>query len=748
MAEAAGTRASQQQEEAAGIENGGGKDQLPEDTSKLNITVLWLAIYFRLMDSFGKLALAWATVVLLGGFSTLIKPKDFWFVTIIVVMQITRVFGGSQKPEDQLFIRVPLSMLHRDELTHVGLGSWRKNTIKNGEASKGSSSVRQNQRNVLVRMFCPKRHVKMTIFQTTLTWMEAAALVACIFISFRRLLKQDYVDPKDKVKDDHKNIRGSLNVFYGLALAHSMSYYILIVAFQFLVAPLVRLVHSSYKLHDWGMDAVSEYTAKKLWAFIRYNVREALEMNLITFGKELARSDSIDDQLKGVRILDYIIRWEKQHLSRAGVLDIYKIEKYKGRVLTSIRASTETLERVVNMLGLNLKSLEEEETRGHAASIVLELAPYLLFENLPAMPQLIASLLTTGRERINEGPHDINSVELTCYGVKILERLVENPDNRRSVADANVVLSKIVELLNFRDDCKVPVPDETENRSQEEIVEASLNVLHKLVSTTGETGEALRSTISKNSEIMSNIRKILYQHDNKNSSLSVHAVKILSCLAMHETAREVIGSSCQIVRKLVSSVLPRPMDIVQDGNNGSTVADSAAQALVLLSTGSEYNRATILDKINLEELVGMLFDASMEQRIMIAHLLKHLRTYSGPGYGNQLKKVIDGSLPKLLEEIKVAVQKLDNPEFPDGQPSHDLKELKAEEGKLLDSFIGLSSQICHSLQAIDFDKALQSANLTMDTYAQDGTERVQISYHRFPGDKKSNTQSDEMADKK
>lgn len=90
MAEAAGTRASQQQEEAAGIENGGGKDQLPEDTSKLNITVLWLAIYFRLMDSFGKLALAWATVVLLGGFSTLIKPKDFWFVTIIVVMQITR----------------------------------------------------------------------------------------------------------------------------------------------------------------------------------------------------------------------------------------------------------------------------------------------------------------------------------------------------------------------------------------------------------------------------------------------------------------------------------------------------------------------------------------------------------------------------------------------------------------------------------------------------------------------------------
>uniref|UniRef100_J3L0K3 Uncharacterized protein n=1 Tax=Oryza brachyantha TaxID=4533 RepID=J3L0K3_ORYBR len=85
----------------------------------------------------------------------------------------------------------------------------------------------------------------------------------------------------------------------------------------------------------------------------------------------------------------------------------------------------------------------------------------------------------------------------------------------------------------------------------------------------------------------------------------------------------------------------------------------------------------------------------MEKRSMVAHLFKHLRTYSGPLYANKLKEVVDGSLKKVLEAIKVEVQKLNNPEFPDGQTSHS-----------------------HSMEANDFDRAVESANLTKDTYAQ------------------------------
>uniref|UniRef100_A0A0E0C304 Uncharacterized protein n=1 Tax=Oryza meridionalis TaxID=40149 RepID=A0A0E0C304_9ORYZ len=61
---------------------------LPE--AKLNWMILRWAFIDKAISSFGALALAWATIVLLGGFSTLIKQKDFWFVTIISFMEAAR----------------------------------------------------------------------------------------------------------------------------------------------------------------------------------------------------------------------------------------------------------------------------------------------------------------------------------------------------------------------------------------------------------------------------------------------------------------------------------------------------------------------------------------------------------------------------------------------------------------------------------------------------------------------------------
>ncbi|KAF6985464.1 hypothetical protein CFC21_038109 [Triticum aestivum] len=61
--------------------------KLPEE--KINTMAVRMAFFYKLMSGCGALAFAWATVVLLGGFSTLIKQKDFWFVTIIVFMEAT-----------------------------------------------------------------------------------------------------------------------------------------------------------------------------------------------------------------------------------------------------------------------------------------------------------------------------------------------------------------------------------------------------------------------------------------------------------------------------------------------------------------------------------------------------------------------------------------------------------------------------------------------------------------------------------
>ena len=64
--------------------------RLPE--SRINhVIVLRWAFIDKAISGLGKLALAWATTVLLGGFSTLMKQKDFLFVTIITFSEATRL---------------------------------------------------------------------------------------------------------------------------------------------------------------------------------------------------------------------------------------------------------------------------------------------------------------------------------------------------------------------------------------------------------------------------------------------------------------------------------------------------------------------------------------------------------------------------------------------------------------------------------------------------------------------------------
>lgn len=68
---------------------------LPEE--KLLLSIFHGVFIYKVMSSVGNLALIWATVVLLGGFVTLIKPLDFWIVTTIIFIQAIRLYRKLQK---------------------------------------------------------------------------------------------------------------------------------------------------------------------------------------------------------------------------------------------------------------------------------------------------------------------------------------------------------------------------------------------------------------------------------------------------------------------------------------------------------------------------------------------------------------------------------------------------------------------------------------------------------------------------
>ncbi|KAI5004151.1 hypothetical protein ZWY2020_031394 [Hordeum vulgare] len=589
----------------------------------------------KVMSGCGALAFIWATVVLLGGFSTLIKQKDFWFVTIIVFMEATWLFNNA-KLEDQFFFRLAETMASPEKVAVLGRGSWQRHASTKDFIDffrKGEDFIDD-----------------MIALPDILVYVQLAALIACTIMSSLRLKRQDYVDARNQEDDDHQNIKQSLNIFYALVLSQCILYFMT----GIVANPLKRMfaVCLKYKLGVWGILALSRYTQECLLKCTSGDIREAVNMDL----------------LLGIRILDHLLR----------------IKEHKAMVLTKIRSSLDTVEKAVYMLGL--KKEAEQDTRGHAA------------RSFPGIFQSISSLLITHKIKISRSFRNSICVskELTLLGVDILDELLTNPENRAEAKNAKNLLSKILDITNCQDEKTL------DSDIDKMIVENSLDVLRKLVSTAGETGEELRRQVSKNIHIIRNIRKFFIDYAESQPAMLAQAADILACLALNDSARKEIERSHLIIWKLIS-LLAEESDEGQESSMRVSVTESECRQ------SKRYIKA-ILSEIKLEDIqriVSTLSDQSAEHRIMVAKFLQNLRGYQGAHYGDQLE-IINRALPKVLEAIKLALDKIEGISGP-GEPSGLAS---------CSSFTGLCMQICTSGNAKQFTNALRHAKITDDMFVQ------------------------------
>ncbi|TVU50534.1 hypothetical protein EJB05_01909, partial [Eragrostis curvula] len=71
---------------------------------QLNGFVRVVAIMESVGNALGTLAFTWATVVLLGGYPTSLRPHgDFWYATVLVFLEAARMFSRKNKQDYQLF---------------------------------------------------------------------------------------------------------------------------------------------------------------------------------------------------------------------------------------------------------------------------------------------------------------------------------------------------------------------------------------------------------------------------------------------------------------------------------------------------------------------------------------------------------------------------------------------------------------------------------------------------------------------
>uniref|UniRef100_A0A0D9WCK8 Uncharacterized protein n=1 Tax=Leersia perrieri TaxID=77586 RepID=A0A0D9WCK8_9ORYZ len=530
------------------------RQDLPE--KKLNFVLLCSAFLYRVMNGLGTLATIWATVVLLGGFSTLVKKQDFWYITVIAFVQSIGILGGYEDPAYQIFLRAPEALIKNRavEAFERKMSWWRRRATQE-QQPKENKQGKPNRRKQVEEKDTRGPGYQVFLGVAIMAAMQLgkiAAMITCIALSSKRLEKQDYVELNDIGNNEHQNIKWSLNIFYSLVLAQG------IICIYILLSPLTHYlvynVRRKYKLYGpSGRKILYRYKKYNFLEFIKGNVLTTLDMNLLTFSKNLVVSISVDDQLLGIRAMDRILR---------------SVE-FRRLALRRLEVSMEPgdLGKLVDLLGF-VRTMEEEQDiiRGHAARVVLKLSPYLLVQSCPQIFYIISSsLLSTSNKRVCKCNMDS---DLVWFGLRILDKLTDNPENCRKATDdedGGDILSTVIDLTNMcghgcsmsntisdswieqeiipllQQEHDIPLPL-IKRIEQEIIVGMALNILSKLVAAPGKAGNELREETSKSMHFLTNTGLIL-EH--------VEATRVISCLAVvDEATRKNIGMLPNVIKNL------------------------------------------------------------------------------------------------------------------------------------------------------------------------------------------------------
>ncbi|XP_077218765.1 uncharacterized protein LOC143852967 [Tasmannia lanceolata] len=642
-------------------------DRAPE--KKLTLFAMRLAILEKTASGLGTLGFIWATVVLLGGFAITLETKDFWFVTIILLIEGTRIFSRSHELEWQH--QATWSIADVGRLSFRALKSSSHTFIRTIKAIFWPISVMQLDPNHNRRITEKTQNEdgKNLNFRTWITsdvpilpytgwvflsrnisrflyWLQLLSASACVSLSLLRLIQQEYGDIS-KGDTDKRNRKSALNIFYGLAVAEAMLFLMEKAYWEWKIScwKLLQEVNRECELGSSGLVSIKRFFYDAYSRCVNGSVFDGLKMDLVSFAEELLVSDSRDEQLRGARILETFV----------------SKERFSDDTLRKIGTSTPLMERLVEML--NWKNHSEEEIRKFAAQILSKLAGKnynsLRVTEIPGAMESISSLLYTGRgPGVGVGEMyqknvvaDQESYEYSAFnilGLLILEELANDSDNCGKIGTTRGLLPKIIDFTHAGEWL---LRGNSVAESQITAVEQSMQLVKMLASALGSTGKILRREISEIVFTISNIREIL-QYGEKYPILQQLGIEILTSLALDEDATESIGGTGGVLKELLRIFL-------NDGlpESQKAVRVASGEALAMLALQSKRNCHQILRLKVVEKLVWALNDPVRGVNVNSARILRNLCAYSGPDCFHQLKGIA-AAAPTVLKTTMCAEDKL------------------------------------------------------------------------------------------
>ncbi|OMO55046.1 Armadillo [Corchorus capsularis] len=670
---------------------------------KLTLFALRLAIFEKAATGLGTLGFIWATVVLLGGFAIVLDKTDFWVITIILLIEGTRIFSRSHELEWQ----------HQAtwSITDAGINSFR--------ALRSSSHILVRAVKAMFRPCCLIRKQSQNTREITqfdqsrvgrwnharaptrawissdvplfpyaqwvflsrniskvLYWLQLLSAIACVVLSSMKLIKRNYGE-WEKGDSDKRNRKSALVIFYTLALAEALLFLMEKAYWEWKViyCKLLEQVNKECEFGPSGMVSIKRFFYDAYSRCVNGSIFDGLKMDMVTFGMDLLVSNSADEQLIGARIL------------RQFALS----ERFSDDTLQKLGINLSVVERLVEML--NWKDLQEEEIRKSAAEILSKLAGKkqncLRVAGIPGAMESISSLLQTNRSS-GDGADEIGEKNLILdhasysfwtfnhLGLLILKKLARDHDNCGKIGNTRGLLPKIIDFTHAGETL---LRDENVAPSQILTVKRSLQVVKMLASTTGATGKHLRKEISEVVFTISNIRDIL-RHGQKHPVLQKLSIEILTNLALEEEATERIGGTGGVLKELLNIFLNQ--ETLEDPNH---VRRAAGEALAMLALESKTNCHRILRLQALDTLVEALEIPLL--RVNAARILRNLCTYSGTECFYQLKGVM-AAAPIVLKAIMSAENKLQ--EVMVGLAAQVFKHMTSEESSMMFERAGIKEE--------------------------------------------------------
>lgn len=629
---------------------------------KLTLFALKLAILEKTATGIGTLGFIWATVVLLGGFAITLDGSDFWFITIILLIEGARIFSRSHELEWQ----------HQATWTVAGVGISSFRALRSTSASL-LRCLRIRSRETTVTRDCESAtwikknsdaHVQQHVppllpygrwffFSSTVSrllyWLQLLSATACVALSSYKLVRHNYGDVH-KGDTDKRNRQSALNIFYSLALAEALLFLAEKAYWEWRVSVcglLENVTRECGFAGATGLVSIKRFFYDSYSKCVNGSIFDGLKMDIVSFGMELLGSNSSDEQLIGVRILRQFA----------------VSERYSEETLEKIGINFPVVERLVEML--NWKDLQEEEIRRSAAEILSKLAGKkqnsLRVAGISGAMESISSLLESTRSS-GEAPDEIGEKKVfhehdlhydfcrfNNLGLLILKKLAKDHDNCGKLGNTRGLLPKIIDFTHV-DQVLLWEENADVSRSQVLTLKRSLQLVKMLASTTGNTGKCLRREISEIVFTVSNVRDVL-RHGGRYPKLQKLGIGILTNLALDTEARERIGGTGGVLKELFNIFFKTHGD---DGNQGC-VRIAAGEAIAMLVLES---RCNCLHALRLG-VMGRLVEALEVPliRVNAARVLRNLCLYSGDECFHDLK-LVKAAAPTVLKSITSEDNKL------------------------------------------------------------------------------------------